>query len=177
MRFAARLLTPVTATDLSSPVDVPPAEAARPEAASAEVWDRALRRFVEAQAPIVRQVESELALGRKTSHWMWFVFPQLATLGRSVMARRYGLESLDEARAYAAHPVLGPRLRRHVAMVLAVRDRSAHEIFGSPDDLKFRSCLTLFERADPTHAGHAEALARYYDGVRDVLTLRALPRA
>jgi uncharacterized protein (DUF1810 family) len=133
-----------------------------------------LDRFVQAQAPMIERVQGELAAGRKTSHWMWFVFPQLKSLGRSSTARHYGLASLDEARAYWRHPVLGPRLQHCTTLVLAVPGRSAHEIFGSPDDLKFRSCCTLFERAAPEATVFAQALQRFYGGERDPLTLQAL---
>src|SRR4051794_34023027 len=106
-----------------------------------------LDRFVAAQAPVYATVLAELRAGRKQSHWMWFVFPQLAGLGRSPTATFYGLPGLDEARAYLAHDVLGPRLVECTGLVNAVTGRSAHEIFGTPDDLKFRSCVTLFQRA------------------------------
>lgn len=106
-----------------------------------------LDRFVTAQHPLIGAVQAELAAGRKRTHWMWFVFPQLAGLGHSAMARHYGLGSLDEARAYLAHPVLGPRLRQCTDLVLAASDRSLHDIFGAPDDLKFRSSMTLFALA------------------------------
>lgn len=102
---------------------------------------------------------------------MWFIFPQLAGLGRSEMARRYALSGLAEARAYLAHPVLGLRLRDCTAAVLKHPDRTAHEVFGSPDDLKFRSCLTLFHAADPGEPLFADALALFYDGEGDAETL------
>jgi uncharacterized protein (DUF1810 family) len=105
---------------------------------------------------------------------MWFMFPQLRSLGRSGTARHYGIASLEEARAYWQHPVLGPRLRHCTALVLAVPGRTAHEIFGSPDDLKFRSCCTLFEAAAPEEPVFAQALQRFYGGERDALTLQAL---
>jgi uncharacterized protein (DUF1810 family) len=133
-----------------------------------------LDRFVQAQAPVIERVQAELAAGRKASHWMWFVFPQLRSLGRSGTARHYGIASLEEARAYWQHPVLGPRLRHCTALVLAVPGRTAHEIFGSPDDLKFRSCCTLFEAAAPEEPVFAQALQRFYGGERDALTLQAL---
>lgn len=129
-----------------------------------------LRRFVEAQAPVYATALSELKAGRKQTHWMWFVFPQLKALGRSSMAQVYGLHDLTEARSYGAHPVLGPRLKECVTAVLAVPSRTAHEIFGSPDDLKFCSCLTLFELAS-SDGCFAEALERYYAGRRDAITL------
>ena len=111
-----------------------------------------LQRFVDAQAPVYEAVRSELKAGRKQSHWMWFVFPQIAGLGTSPTAVRYALSSLDEARAYLAHPVLGERLRECAGLVLGVEGRSALQIFGSIDATKFRSCLTLFEAAAPRRA-------------------------
>src|ERR1051325_7183218 len=101
-----------------------------------------LQRFVDAQEPIYGRVCVELKSGHKQSHWMWFIFPQIAGLGRSPMAQRYAISSLAEAKAYLEHPVLGPRLREYTRLVLAVEGRSAHGILGSPDDMKFRSCLT-----------------------------------
>ena len=109
-----------------------------------------LKRFVQAQAPVYRSVVEELRGGRKRTHWMWFVFPQLRALGRSATALHYGIASLAEARAYLAHPALGPRLRDCTGLVCAAQGRTIHEIFGSPDDMKFRSCMTLFAAADPT---------------------------
>lgn len=136
--------------------------------------DDDLERFVQAQAPHLDAVRAELAAGRKRTHWMWFVFPQLRGLGRSAMARHFGLRSLADARAYLDHPVLGPRLRAWVEQVLAVPDRSAHEVFGSPDDLKLRSCLTLFREADGPQGVFARALTRYFDDGPDPLTLQLL---
>lgn len=133
-----------------------------------------LQRFLEAQAPVIAAVRAELAHGRKTSHWMWFVFPQLAGLGRSVLAQRYALASLDEAKAYAAHPVLGARLRELAGLVLAHTDRSAHEIFGWPDDVKFHSCMTLFSRAVPDERVFRTALDRFFGGSEDAGTLALL---
>ena len=133
-----------------------------------------LQRFVDAQAPVMPRVEAELRAGRKTSHWMWFVFPQLRGLGRSAMAERYGIASLDEARAYLAHAVLGQRLRECCSLVLAVQGSSAHEVFGSPDDSKFRSSLTLFRHAAPDEQLFADCLRRYYNGVEDTATLALL---
>ena len=132
-----------------------------------------LRRFVDAQAPVYETALSELRVGRKQTHWMWFVFPQFKSLGRSSMAQFYGLLDLSEARSYWAHPVLGPRLKECVTATLAVQGRSAHEIFGSPDDLKFFSCPTLFERAAPDGC-FAEALERFYGGRRDESTQELL---
>ena len=130
-----------------------------------------LQRFVEAQAPFYGQALAELRDGRKRTHWMWFIFPQLSGLGHSAMAQRYAIASLDEAKAYLAHPLLGSRLRECAHAVLAVPDRSIHEIFGSPDDLKLRSCLTLFELAAPQEAVFARCLEKYYAGRRDERTV------
>ena len=133
-----------------------------------------LDRFVEAQRTSYDQALSELRRGRKTSHWMWFVFPQLAGLGSSPMAQRYAIGSLDEARAYLGHPVLGERLRTCTAAVNRVPGRSAHAIFGSPDDVKFRSSMTLFAAAAPDEPLFAEALATYFGAEPDPLTLAKL---
>lgn len=134
-----------------------------------------LQRFVTAQDPVFAAVLDELDAGRKQSHWMWFVFPQLRGLGRSSTARFYGLASLDEARAFRAHPTLGPRLLEATNAVLAHRDRSAYDVFGSPDDLKFRSSMTLFARADPEGAApFRAALAQFYGGREDEATLALL---
>jgi uncharacterized protein (DUF1810 family) len=133
-----------------------------------------LQRFVDAQEPVMPRVEAELRAGRKSSHWMWFVFPQMRGLGRSAMAERYGITSLDEARAYLAHPVLGMRLRACCSLVLAVQGSSAHQIFGSPDDSKFRSSLTLFSRAAPQETVFADCLRKYCDDVEDPATLALL---
>jgi uncharacterized protein (DUF1810 family) len=130
--------------------------------------------FVAAQAPVYAEVEAELRAGRKTSHWMWFVFPQLSGLGHSDMARRFALGSLGAARAYLAHPVLGSRLRHCTGLVNAVEERSAHAIFGSPDDLKFHSSMTLFHLAAPTEALFTTALAKYFAGREDGPTLDLL---
>ena len=133
-----------------------------------------LQRFVDAQAPVFDAVCAELRAGRKASHWMWFVFPQLRGLGRSAMASAYGIASLDEAHAYLAHPLLGPRLRQCTQRVLDVEGRDAHAIFGSPDDLKFRSCMSLFARVAGGRSVFDAALDRYFDGQPDPATLRLL---
>jgi uncharacterized protein (DUF1810 family) len=133
-----------------------------------------LRRFVDVQTPVMEQVRAELAAGRKASHWMWFVFPQIAGLGSSAMARRYGIGSREEALAYLAHPVLGPRLRVATALVNAAHGRTAREIFGSPDDLKFRSSMTLFAEAAGDATVFEEALDKYFGGARDPKTLDRL---
>ena len=132
-----------------------------------------LQRFVDAQAPIIDQVRDELAQGRKRSHWMWFVFPQIAGLGFSAMAQRYAISSLDEAKAYLHHPILGPRLEECIRLVVAVDGRSAHDIFGSPDDMKFRSSMTLFAQAAPDGV-FTEALRKYFASEPDPETLRRL---
>ena len=130
-----------------------------------------LNRFVEAQDPVYERVCSELRQGRKTSHWMWFVFPQIAGLGVSEMARRFSISSLAEARAYLGHPVLGPRLVECTRLVCAIEGKKIREIFGTPDDMKFRSCMTLFSRAAESAAVFEEALKRYFSGEPDALTL------
>lgn len=133
-----------------------------------------LRRFVDAQAACYPQVLAELQAGRKRTHWMWFVFPQLAGLGSSPTARRFAIANLAEARAYLAHPQLGARLRECAQAMLRHRGRSAHEILGSPDDLKLRSCATLFACVSPTDAVFERLLTTFYDGERDARTLRLL---
>ena len=130
-----------------------------------------LSRFVEAQEPVFAEVLAELRAGRKASHWMWFVFPQIEGLGHSSTAQYFAIRSLDEARAYLAHPVLGLRLRECTALVNAVRSRTATEIFGYPDDLKFRSSMTLFAHATPENQEFLNALWRYYGGEFDSRTL------
>ena len=133
-----------------------------------------LQRFVDAQARIYGQVLDELKAGRKRSHWIWFVFPQIAGLGRSATAARYAVSSLDEARAYLRHDLLGPRLHECTRLVNAVQGRSIGEIFGSPDDMKVRSSMTLFVHATDDNSDFVELLARYYDGEEDPLTLERL---
>ena len=133
-----------------------------------------LQRFVDAQAPVYAAVLQELAQGAKHSHWMWFIFPQLKALGRSATALHYGLASLDEARAYAGHALLGPRLRQCTQCVLDLTGRSALQIFGTPDALKFCSSMTLFARAAPEEPAFAQALEKYYAGQRDAQTLALL---
>jgi uncharacterized protein (DUF1810 family) len=134
-----------------------------------------LRRFVEAQAPVYHDVLVELRAGRKQSHWMWFVFPQIAGLGRSGTARFYAISSLAEVRAYLDHPVLGVRLRECTELILAVEGRSAHEIFGSPDDLKFRSSMTLFAEAAPREETLFQAaLDKFFGGEPDQRTFEIL---
>lgn len=134
-----------------------------------------LRRFVTAQESIYSEVLRELAAGRKTSHWMWFVFPQLSGLGRSDISKKYGLAGKEEARAYWEDTILGDRLRECVALLLLVDpSQTAYEIMGSPDDLKLHSCLTLFSIVAPEDQNLQKALARFYAGKLDSLTLGIL---
>jgi len=136
----------------------------------------ALARFVEAQDAVHTQVIAELSAGRKASHWMWFVFPQIAGLGTSAMSQRYAISGLDEARAYLAHPVLGGRLAECAALVARQAGRSASAIMGSPDDMKLQACATLFERAGGG-AVFALLLRTFYGGQRHEPTLRLLREA
>jgi uncharacterized protein (DUF1810 family) len=133
-----------------------------------------LDRFVQAQDRVLPAVRRELAEGRKRTHWMWFVFPQLRGLGQSPTALHYGIASLAEAEAYLAHPLLGPRLEECTALVNAVTGRSLHAIFGSPDDMKFHSSMTLFAAARPGASVFQEALEKYCGGVPDQRTLELL---
>jgi uncharacterized protein (DUF1810 family) len=133
-----------------------------------------LDRFVEAQRHSYETALVELRRGRKTSHWMWFIFPQIAGLGTSSTARLFAISGLDEARAFVRHPLLGPRLGVCTRAVNQIQGRSALEIFGPPDDLKFRSCMTLFAKAAPDDPAFAQALAKYFDGQGDPLTLAEL---
>jgi uncharacterized protein (DUF1810 family) len=132
-----------------------------------------LERFVRAQDPVYVDVLAELARGRKQSHWMWFVFPQIAGLGLSAMSQRYAIGSRAEAKAYLAHPVLGARLIECTRLVLAVQGRSINAILGQPDDAKFRSSMTLFGAVSDEPV-FGEALARYFAGERDAATLQIL---
>jgi uncharacterized protein (DUF1810 family) len=133
-----------------------------------------LERFVEAQAGSYARAVEELRRGRKLSHWMWYIFPQLRGLGRSAAAYTYGVESAEEAAAYLAHSVLGPRLIECAGLAIAVEKATAGEIFGFPDDLKFRSCMTLFASVPGAPPVFAEVLAKYYGGEPDLATLRLL---
>jgi len=133
-----------------------------------------LDRFVEAQAPVYAEVCAELAAGRKSSHWMWFIFPQLTALGRSGRARFYGIESKEEALAYWQHPVLGPRLKHCARLVLKTSGKSAHDIFGTPDDLKLRSCMTLFSVVAAEEPAFVQVLSRFYQGEPDLKTMALL---
>jgi uncharacterized protein (DUF1810 family) len=141
-----------------------------------------LQRFVDAQATCMAEVLAELGAGKKRTHWMWFIFPQVGGLGSSAMAQRFAIASLNEAAAYLTHPLLGVRLRECTALVNAVQGRGVDEIFGYPDDLKFHSCITLFDRASsqlsaaaqPANQVFAEALGKYFAGKPDQATLDRL---
>jgi uncharacterized protein (DUF1810 family) len=135
-----------------------------------------LARFLEAQERDYAQALSEIRSGRKRSHWMWYVFPQVEGLGFSATSRRYAIKSVAEAEAYLAHPVLGPRLVEIANAALAIEERSALEIFGSPDDMKLRSCATLFAAISPAASVFAQLLDRFFGGERDAATLRLLGR-
>jgi uncharacterized protein (DUF1810 family) len=130
-----------------------------------------LERFTSAQAPVYEAVISELRHGRKTGHWMWFVFPQVAGLGGSWMSQEYAISSRAEAEAYLAHPILGPRLIECTRLVISADRSSIHEILGSVDALKFRSCMTLFSEVAKDPGVFREALERYFEGDPDQLTL------
>jgi uncharacterized protein (DUF1810 family) len=131
-----------------------------------------LQRFVEAQEKQLADIEAELCSGRKVTHWMWYVFPQLAGLGASTTSKRYAISDANEARAYLAHPVLGPRLRQHSALVIAC-DRPIGSIFGYPDELKFCSSMTLFDHVSPGET-FERALQKHFEGQRDARTLQIL---
>jgi uncharacterized protein (DUF1810 family) len=141
-----------------------------PQMPDAMSGDHDLERFVVAQQGVYDGILRELRAGRKSGHWIWFIFPQLAGLGRSSMSQHFAIGSLDEARAYIAHPVLGSRLRECTEIVLAISGRTAVEIFGSLDAMKFRSCMTLFHRTAPQDPLFALVLDRYFDGVPDAAT-------
>jgi len=130
-----------------------------------------LQRFWEAQEDVIIDVYAELAQGKKQSHWMWFVFPQLTALGRSITARKYGIESLDEAKAYLNHPTLRERLLKCTRLMLRNFNKPIGEILGSPDDLKFQSCMTLFREAEPDTPEFQKALDTFYSGMPDERTL------
>ncbi len=136
-----------------------------------------LARFVRAQEGVYDQALAEIRAGRKQSHWMWYIFPQIAGLGVSATARRFAITSLAEADAYLRHPVLGRRLEEISAAAVAVEGRSALEVFGSPDDMKLCSCATLFACVAPTGSAFEQLLDRFFDGHRDAATLRLLERA
>ena len=132
-----------------------------------------LERFVTAQENVYAAVVEELGVGRKRSHWMWFIFPQAAGLGMSATSRKFAIQSLDEARAYLAHPLLGARLRQCTQLVMNVEGRTAEEIFGSIDSVKLRSCLTLFDAASDEQL-FRDAIEKYYCGETDQRTLQIL---
>jgi uncharacterized protein (DUF1810 family) len=133
-----------------------------------------LQRFVDAQAPVIEQVLAELRAGRKRTHWMWFIFPQIAGLGSSPMAQRYAISGRNEAEAYLQHAILGPRLTQCTRLVNDVPNRTIDEIFGFPDDLKFRSSITLFSAVAPTEEVFRAALDKYFAGQPDSATLALL---
>ena len=148
-----------------------------PDESGAIMTEADLIRFVDAQAQVYRQVVEELTEGHKQTHWMWFIFPQLSGLGHSPMAQRYAIQDIDQARHYLADPVLGDRLRHDVRLMLRNKDKSALEILGSPDELKFRSCLTLFREAASEKSDRslfASALEQFYKGEPDPRTLELL---
>ncbi|MEA2519056.1 MAG: hypothetical protein QOF49_1136 [Chloroflexota bacterium] len=131
---------------------------------------RDLERFVDAQRDVYGGVLEELRRGRKTGHWIWFIFPQVWGLGRSATSQAFAIATLEEARAYLAHPVLGPRLRECAELLVTVTGRTAEDIFGSLDAMKVRSSMTLFHRAAPDEPVFVEVLDRYYDGIPDPRT-------
>ena len=133
-----------------------------------------LERFVQAQDRVYETVLSELAMGEKATHWMWFVFPQLRELGRSPIAKHFGIATKQEAFEYWGHPVLGKRLLECVQLLLNQRNSEVHDIFGSPDDMKFRSCLTLFSQVAKGEPAFGAALERFFAGKADVATLNLL---
>jgi uncharacterized protein (DUF1810 family) len=139
---------------------------------SADPYD--LERFVDAQNPVFEKVRAELRAGQKQGHWMWFIFPQLRGLGSSHMAARFGISSRQEAEAYLKHPILGPRLRKCTGLVNLLKGRSIKEIFGYPDDLKFRSSMTLFASVTSDNQVFKDALQKYYAGELDRLTVEKL---
>jgi uncharacterized protein (DUF1810 family) len=133
-----------------------------------------LQRFFDAQAPVFESVRAELRRGRKVSHWMWFIFPQIEGLGHSTMAQRYAITGIEEAAAFLSHSLLGPRLLECCRILHELHGRSAHGIFGSPDDWKLRSSLTLFSAVPDTDPIFDELLQQYFDGQRDPATLARL---
>lgn len=133
-----------------------------------------LRRFIDAQEKVVEYVRKELRQGRKQTHWMWFIFPQIQGLGSSPMAQEFAISSLQEAKAYLENPILGLRLVECTRLVNAIEGRSISDIFGYPDDLKFRSCMTLFAQAAPNEDAFQQALSKYSKGEQDSATLTVL---
>jgi len=133
-----------------------------------------LQRFIQAQSHLYPDVVSELKQGRKINHWMWFVFPQVKGLGRTATADKYAIKSIEEAKAYIAHPILGNRLRECTELVLEIDGCSANQIFGYPDDLKFKSSITLFQQISEDNKIFKDAIFKYFDGQEDVLTIDIL---
>ncbi len=133
-----------------------------------------LQRFIQAQDPVYEEVLAELRNGRKTSHWMWFIFPQIRGLGHSQRAVKFGIGSREEAKAYLKHPILGPRLKECSELVNQVEGRSIHQILGSPDDMKFKSSMTLFATVAPEEPVFQKALQKYFGGELDQSTLDRL---
>ena len=138
--------------------------------------DKTLSRFLTAQQIIYPQVLQELQAGKKTSHWMWFIFPQIEGLGHSSTAKYYSLKNIKEATEYLAHPILGARLLECSEIILSINAKSANEIFGYPDDLKLRSCMTLFNYVAPEQKVFANVLEKYFEGKPDERTLLILQR-
>jgi uncharacterized protein (DUF1810 family) len=141
----------------------------------ADLGDRYdLERFVQAQEHDYQRALAEIRAGRKRSHWMWYIFPQFAGLGLSSMSQRYAIKSAVEARAYLAHPVLGPRLVECCEAAIGLAGRSAADVFGSPDDMKLRSCATLFAAVSPPESVFDRLLDKFFQGLRDEKTLRLI---
>ena len=133
-----------------------------------------LSRFVQAQEPVYQTVLQELRYGRKRTHWMWFIFPQLEGLGHSFMATHYGIKSIEHAAAYLRHPILGSRLKECTRIMNSIAGKSACDILGDPDEMKFKSSMTLFGRAASSSGVFATALDKYFDGEEDELTVARL---
>jgi uncharacterized protein (DUF1810 family) len=177
MRHAKKIGEVPTYTRISHDLGTETSSRSAPRTLRRTMTDTDLVRFVEAQEPVYSHVTAELANGSKETHWMWFIFPQLVGLGRSAMAQRYAIHDLDQANRYLADPVLGPRLRQTMRLMLEQKTKSALQILGSPDDLKFRSCLTLFLQAASEKGDRAlftEALQQFYRGEPDNRTLELL---
>lgn len=150
---------------------------ARLRAGHSHVVPADLDRFIEAQNHTYLQARTEIEKGLKTGHWMWFIFPNWKGLGKSIFAQKYAIESVAEAEAYLAHPILGARLRRCSETLLSLEGRTAFDIFGKPDDLKLRSCMTLFAAVSGSGSIFHRVIDKYYDGVHDDLTLAALRKS
>jgi uncharacterized protein (DUF1810 family) len=143
----------------------------------ADALDYNLHRFIDAQSGVYERALAELKVGRKRTHWIWFIFPQLAGLGSSEMAEKYAIRSADEAAAYLSDPILGSRLLRCVEVMLSIKDSSAHDILGSPDDMKFRSSLTLFSAVSDHGSVFHQAIDRFYEGEFDMRSVELLNAA